>query len=93
MTSDIRDFHGGSDYKQSTCKVGDLDPIPGWGRSPGEGNGNPLQYSCLKNPINRGAWQTIQSMGVPKSWTQLSDLQFQRGKRYSVLSLKAFDLS
>ena len=42
--------------KQSACSVGDLDSIPESGRSPGEGNGNPLQYSCLKNPMDRGAW-------------------------------------
>ena len=43
--------------KESTCNAGDLDLIPGLGRSPGEGNGNPLQYSCLGNPMDRGAWQ------------------------------------
>ena len=42
--------------KESACNVGDLGSIPGSGRSPGEGNGNPLQYSCLENPIDRGAW-------------------------------------
>ena len=41
----------------SACSVGDLGSIPGLGRSPGEGNGNPLQYSCLENPMDRGAWQ------------------------------------
>ena len=43
--------------KESTCNAGDLGSIPGSGRSPGEGNGNPLQYSCLENPMDRGAWQ------------------------------------
>ena len=43
--------------KESACNAGDLDSIPGLGRSPGEGNGNPLQYSCLKNPMGGGAWQ------------------------------------
>ena len=43
--------------KESACSAGDLGLIPGSGRSPGEGNGNPLQYSCLENPIDRGAWQ------------------------------------
>ena len=47
---------GGSDSKESACNVGDLGSIPGLGRSPGEGNGNPLQYSCLENPVDRGAW-------------------------------------
>ena len=45
--------------KESACNVRDLDPISGSGRSPGEGNGNPLQYSCLGNPMDRGAWQAI----------------------------------
>ena len=49
-------FPGGSEVKASTCNVGDLGSIPGLGRSPGEGNGNPLQYSCLQNPMDRGAW-------------------------------------
>ena len=44
-----------SDGKESVCNAGDLGLIPGSGRSPGEGNGNPLQYSCLENPMNRGA--------------------------------------
>ena len=42
--------------KESACNAGDLGSIPGLGRSPGEGNGNPLQYSCLENPMDRGAW-------------------------------------
>ena len=48
---------GGSDSKESACNVGDPSLITGLGRSPGEGNGNPLQYSCLGNPMDRGAWQ------------------------------------
>ena len=47
---------GGSDGKESVCNAGDLDSVPGLGRSPGEGNGNSLQYSCLENPMDRGAW-------------------------------------
>ena len=54
--------------KESACNTWDLDLIPGWGRSPGEGNGNPLQYSCLENPMDRGAWQAI-SMGLQESDT------------------------
>ena len=50
-------FPGGSDGKESACSAGDLGSIPGLGRSPLEGNGNPLQYSCLENPMDRGAWQ------------------------------------
>ena len=51
-----RDFPGGSDSKASTYNAGDLGSIPGSGRSPGEGNGTPLQYSCLGNPMDGGAW-------------------------------------
>ena len=58
--------------KESACNARQVDLIPGLGRSPEEGNGNPLQYPCLENPINRGAW-LIQSMMWQKSWTQLSD--------------------
>ena len=47
---------GGSEVKAFACKAGDPDSIPGSGRSPGEGNGNPLQYSCLENPMDGGAW-------------------------------------
>ena len=50
-------FPGGSDSKESVCNSGDPGSIPGLGRSPGEGNGNPLQYSCLENPTDRRAWQ------------------------------------
>ena len=49
-------FPGGSDGKASAYNAGNLGSIPGSGRSPGEGNGNPLQYSCPENPINRGTW-------------------------------------
>ena len=49
-------FPGGSEVKASACNAGDLGSIPGSGRSPGEGNGNPPQYSCLENPMDRGAW-------------------------------------
>ena len=52
----LRDFPGGSDGKASVYNAGDLGSIPGLGRSPGEGNGNPLQYYCLENPMDRGAW-------------------------------------
>ena len=50
----------------------DVGSIPGSGRSPGDGHGNPLQYSCLENPMDRGAWQ-VTVHGVTKSWTRLSD--------------------
>ena len=63
-------FPGGSDGKASTCNVEEPDSIPGSGRSPGEGNGNPLQYSCLENSMDRGAWW-VTVPGVAKSQTQL----------------------
>ena len=63
-------FPGGSDGKESACNAGDPGSIPGSGRSPGEVNGNPLQYPCLENPMDRGAWQASVH-GVAKSWIQL----------------------
>ena len=63
---------GGSNGKESACNVGDLGLIPGSGRSPGEGNGSPLQYSCLENSMDRGAWQAPVH-GVANSQTRLSD--------------------
>ena len=51
-------FPGGSDGKESACTAGDPGLIPGWGRSPGGGNGYPLRYSCLENSMGKGAWQT-----------------------------------
>ena len=71
----IRGFLGGSEVKASSYYAGDLGSIPGLGRSSGEGNGNPLQYSCLKNPMDRGAWWIILH-GVAKSLTRLSDFTY-----------------
>ena len=62
----------GSDVKESTCNAGDLGLNPGLGRCPGEGNGYPLQYSCLKNPMDRGDWRATVH-GVAKSQTRLND--------------------
>ena len=59
---------GGSDNKESACNAGDAGSIPGLGESPGEGTGNPLQYSCLDNSMDRGIWRTIVH-GVAKSLT------------------------
>ena len=67
----IQAFPGGSDGKESACNAGGLGSIPGSGRSPGEGNGNPLQCSCLENPMDRRAWWAAVH-GVTKSWIQLS---------------------
>ena len=67
----FQSFPGGSDGKESACNAWDLGLIPGLGRSPGEGHGNPLQYSCLENSMDRGAWQATVHR-VAKSWTQVS---------------------
>ena len=68
----VKCFPGGLAIEQSSCNVGDLGSIPGLGRSPGEGNGYPLQYSCLENSMDRGTWQAIVH-GVAKSRTWLND--------------------
>ena len=65
-------FPGGSDGKESACNLGDLGSIPGLGRSPGGGHSNPLQCSCLENPMDRRAWWATVH-GVAKSWTWLRD--------------------
>ena len=65
-------FLDGSDGEESACNAGDPGLIPGLGRSPGEGNGNPPQYSCLENPINEGAWR-VTVIGDAKSQTRLRD--------------------
>ena len=64
---------GGSVGKASARNAGDLGSIPGWGRSPGEGSGNPLQHSCLENPMDGGF---TPSYGIAKSRTRLSDFTF-----------------
>ena len=72
-------FPGGSDDIKSALSVGDLGLIPGSEKSPEEVNGNPLQYSCLKNPMDRGAWwPTV--YGVVRSWTRLAEFHFGRVK-------------
>ena len=68
-------FPGGSEVKASAYNAGDLGSIPGLGRSPGEGNGNPFQYSCLENPMDGGAWWAAVH-GVTKSQTRLSNFTF-----------------
>ena len=65
-------FPGGSDGKESSCNAGDMGSIPELGKSPGEKNGSLLQYSCLENPTDRGAWWAAVH-GVTKSRTQLND--------------------
>ena len=56
LAMNTSDFPGSSNGKESACKAGDLGSIPGLGKSPGEGTGYPLQYYCLENPTDRGAW-------------------------------------
>ena len=60
-------FPGGSEGKETACNAGDPDLIPGLERSPGEGNGSPLQYSCLENSMDRGTWWA-RVHGITKSW-------------------------
>ena len=67
--------YGGSEDKASACNAGDPGSIPGLGRSPGEGNGTPLQYPCLENPMEGGAWWATVH-GVAKSRTRLSDFTY-----------------
>ena len=71
----------GSEGKASACSAGDSGSIPGLGRSPGEGNGNPFQYSCLENSMDRGAWWATVH-GVTKSRTRLSDVTFNTYKSW-----------
>jgi len=76
-------FPHGSDGKESACSAGDMGSVPGLGRSPGDGIGYPLQYSCLENFMDRGACH-----GVAKRWTQLSDRHFtSHCCNYSILLL------
>ena len=76
MAKSLKGYPGGSEVKESACNAGDLGSIPGSGRSSGEGNGNPLQYSCLENPMDGEAWWAIVH-GVTKSRTRLSDFKVQ----------------
>ena len=75
----------GSDSKESACNGGALGLIPGLGKSPGKGHGYLLQYSCLENAMDRGAWQATVH-GVTKSWTWLSDFHFHFPKGNNSIS-------
>ena len=81
-------FPGGASGKESACQCRrhKRQVIPGWGRSPGVGKGNPFQYSCQKNPLDRGAWWTTVH-GIAKSWTQLKQLSTTLNKQENWISL------
>ena len=93
FTCELKGFPSGSEGKASACDAEDPGSIPGSGRSPGEGNGNPLQYSCLENPMDRGAWWATVH-GVAKSWTWWSNwlhlltYRMSRGWRDKDLSIR-----
>ena len=80
----IQNFPGGSDGKATAYNAGNLGLVPGSGRSPGEENGTPLQYSCLENPMDGGAWWATVH-GVTKGQTRLSNFTFKR-KESTVVS-------
>ena len=91
IKSDIEEggFLGDSDAKESACNTGDAGLIPGSGRSPGGGNGNPLQYSCLENSINREAWWgTVHGVTESDITEQLTPLYILTLKSYAKLFLK-----
>ena len=95
LNNDLVGFPGSSDSKVTAYNVGNLDSIPGSGRSPGEGNGHPLQYSCLENPMDRAAWGATVH-GVAKSRTRLSDLssaQLSRSNDYHTFEVAVQSLS
>ena len=83
-------FPGGSEVKASACNAGDLGSIPGLGRSPREGNGNPLQYSCLENPMDGGAWwATVHRVAKSRTWlTDLTNLSLHLGDKIFEMTLK-----
>ena len=83
-------FLGSSDV--STCNVGDLGSIPGSGRSPGEGNGNPLQYSCLENPMDRGAWWATVHR-IAKRQTRLCDFTVDVKLLFRIVSSNLFKVN
>ena len=75
-TTKVWGFPGSSVNKESAFNAGDPGSIPGWGTSSGEENGNPLQYSCLENSMDRGAWQAT-AHRVTQTWTQLKRFNTQ----------------
>ena len=85
-------FPGGSDGKESACNAGDMGLIPGLGRSPGEGNDYPLQYSGLENSMDRGTWQATVH-GVTKNWTRLSNFHYVIKQVTSTLATSCEELT
>ena len=85
-----RGFPCGSDGKETACNVADSGSVLGLGRSPGEGNGNSLQYSCLENSMDRGAWQAT-AHGFAKSLTQLNTLTSEKKKDPICANAKSFN--
>ena len=82
-TREVMGFPGGSNSEESACNVGDLGSIPGLGKSLGEGYSNPLQYSCLENPMDRGAWwATVHEVSKSRTWLSAAAQHTWRG-RYS----------
>ena len=79
----IHEAPSASDGEESACNAGEPGSIHGLGRSPGEGNGKPLQYSGLENPMDRGAWG-VRVHGVAKSWTRLSDFHMYQAQEHSL---------
>ena len=71
---------------ESTASAGDIGLIPGLGRSPGEGNGNPLQYSCLENPMERGAWRATVHGGTESDTTEYTQVLAPRHRNSSISS-------
>ena len=86
--------------KKSACNAGDLGSIPGLGRSPGEGNGNPLQYSCLENPMDRGAWQAtgykfiyLAALGLSWSTQNLCCIMWELSLRHTGSLVSGWEFS
>ena len=86
-TDKISVFPGSSVGQESACNEGGASSVPGWGRSPGGGDGNPLQYSCLKSPMDRGAWGATVH-GVAKSQTRLSTRTHMGAGRRQIKQLR-----
>ena len=80
----VSDHYNGSDCKESACNAGDPDSVPGSERCPGEGNGNPIQYSCLENPMDRGPWKATVH-GVTKSQALLNGSTFMVSDQFILI--------